>query len=161
MQCSEFQKHFEDWRDGKVTAKLQAVLESHRASCPTCGAFAARAAGTSRLLRLLAGEPPLPGPGFYTRLQAQIRQQEEQEQRWGPMEAWARRLAWGLSVAILILAIYLNVIAPRVVSPPSQAQWTVGTAGTEEGQDVLNGPRIPVDLDRDQVMVSLVVESGR
>ncbi len=158
MRCREFQERFEDWLGGKVSDDLRTLLESHRASCPACGALVHRAAKASRLLRLVADEPPVPGPGFYTRLQAQIRAQEEQEQRWGPMEAWARRLAWGLSVAIVVLAIYLNVTAPGAVTPPPQAQWTVGTV---ESQDVLAGPRMPLELDRNQVMVSLVVESGR
>ncbi len=158
MRCREFQNHLEDWLDQKAGGELLARLENHRATCPACRALADRARKASGILRLLAGESPEPGPGFYTRLHAQIQEQEENERRWGPMEALARRLAWGLSFAILILAIYLNTTAPKPAAPPPQAQWMEVAA---EGQDVLAEPETLANLDRNQVMISLVVENGR
>ena len=158
MKCREFHQHFEDWLEEKAGGELVALLENHRATCPACRALVHRARKASRMLRLLAVDSPEPAPGFYTRLRAQIREQEEQERRWGPMEAWARRLAWGLSVAILILAIYLNTTAPKPAIPPLQTQWMEAAA---EGQDVLAEPGTLENLDRNQVMISLVVERGR
>jgi hypothetical protein len=106
----------------------------------------------------MADEPAEPSPGFYTRLRARVREEEELEQRWAPMESWARRLAWGLLFAIVILAVYLRTTAPQLAPLPPQAQWAMPAA---ESQDLLAEPATLANLDRDQVMISLVVETGR
>jgi anti-sigma factor RsiW len=151
MDCSHYEHLWEDYLDERLDATTREALDSHLSRCPACRESVEAARASGPLLRALLGAAPEPAMGFWTRVQADIREAENSKREfWGALEKLAWRMSWGATVAVALMAGYIALDAAR---GSSAAQQT-------EIRALVPDPA-PPPTSRDEVLMSLVGGEGK
>jgi len=108
MTCSKYEHLWEDYLDGRTDAATRAELDAHLKSCAQCREAVEAARASSLLLRSLLEPAPEPGLGFWTRVQADLRETAAaQNDFWGSLEKLAWRLSFAATLALALMVGYL------------------------------------------------------
>ena len=110
MACTEYEHLWEDYLDGRVDAATRAELDAHLKSCAECREAVEAARASSLLLRSLLEPAPEPGLGFWTRVQADLRETAAgQNEFWGSLERLAWRLSFAATLAVALMMGYVAI----------------------------------------------------
>lgn len=103
MTCETFEQWLIQARDHQLEPEKLQRIEEHVSGCPRC-AETRRLLQVSDLLLQQAPAPSEPGPYFYPRLMTQIREtHQSRDMSWEILWSFARRLAAGSAVVLLLL----------------------------------------------------------
>jgi anti-sigma factor RsiW len=146
MTCSHYEHLWEDYLDGRADAAVREELDAHLSRCPACreAVDAARASGP--LLRALLEPAPEPGLGFWTRVQADIREAENANKDfWGSLEKLAWRISWAATLAVALMVGYVAT---------SESDLNNSTNEQSEIRALVPDPA-PRPANKDEVLLSL------
>lgn len=147
MKCSELEQHFEQWLGGSEAP----ALAEHLRQCPRCRQLAEELSRTSGWLSALSLEPPEPGPAFWPRLRERLEVADRGADSWTSLVWLARRTAPVLTALALVLALW-------VLSRPAPPEIPFDAPQAYLEDSTLPGPGANGQLDRDQVLLTLVAQ---
>jgi anti-sigma factor RsiW len=118
MKCNDFRDKFADFLAGDMDAVERAAFDAHLAECPACSAELRTLSETWTKLGVLPQERPSAGLStrFYTMLEAYrdgLKEERAESKRtarkagFAPSNLWARRPAFQLGAAVLLLVVGL------------------------------------------------------
>ncbi len=136
----------EEYVEGRLDASRTAEMTAHLNECPNCRETVEAAAAAGRILREARAPAGNPAETFWTRLGAQLREEEERRLAvgdfWGALERLAWRFSMGTAVVVLVLAGYLVTQGPVEHSPE-----------TAERREIFQEPEQP--QNQDEVLITL------
>lgn len=158
MTCSRYADRtemLEDYACGSLAAPQATEVRLHLESCAECRAAVHGAGVTGHLLRAAFAPAAAPAGAFWTRLRAEL---EEQESRllqagdfWGTFEQLAWRLSFGAAaLAVLLLGIVIGTQLPRLPVETTQA----------ESRDIFQEP-VRQPANGDEVLLELAAGRSR
>ena len=141
----------EEYVAGELSLKEQREIRDHLHGCPSCERALAEAQNSRSYLAWLVPEeaPPVPGPGFYFRVQQAIERKEESSWLAELARSFHPRLAYPLLLLVLLSAAWTLTFEvdadddALIVLPPTQFSATISTEADRR-------------VSRDLVMASLV-----
>lgn len=150
MKCADFERNGEAWLSGAAPAEF----EAHLRACERCRTAAEEIAGTRSLLGLLRAEAPEPSATFWARLEVGLREADRKNESWTVLALSARRVAAALATVALALALWIwtHPAAPAAAFDAPETYL--------QDDSTLPGPGVSGQLDRDQVLLTLVARQG-
>jgi len=146
MKCADFERYCEDWLGGAASAEFDA----HLRTCQRCRAAAEEYAGTRAFFAVYRADAPEPSQGFWSRLEAGLTEADRKAEFWASLALTAQRAALALGTFALALGLWLwTHPAPPVAAFDDPQAFLAGESG-------LPGPGTNGQLDRDQVVLTLV-----
>jgi len=141
----------EEYLTGELSLREQREIREHLRGCPACERALAETRSSRSYLAWLVPEeaPPVPGPGFYLRVQGAIERKAESSWLAELTRSWQPQLAYPLLLLVLLSAAWTLTMEVEadddalVVLPATQFSATIST----EAERLLS---------RDLVMASLV-----
>ena len=146
MKCADFERYCEDWLSGVAVEEF----EAHLRSCDRCRAAAEDLADTCALFALFRAEPPEPSQTFWAHLEDSMAEADRKAEFWASLALTAQRAALALGTFAVALGLWLwTHPAPPVAAFDDPQAFLAGESG-------LPGPGTNEQLDRDQVVLTLV-----
>lgn len=141
----------EEYLTGELSLKEQREIREHLGGCPACERALAETQSSRSYLAWLVPEeaPPVPGPGFYLRVERAIERKAESSWLAELTRSWQPRLAYPLLLLVLLSAAWTLTMEVDVdddalaVLPPTQFSATISSEADRR-------------VSRDLVMASLV-----
>lgn len=146
MKCADFERYCEDWLSGAASPEF----EAHLRACARCRTAAEEFAGTRALFALFRADPPELSQGFWVRLEDGMAEADRKAEFWTSLALTAQRAV----VALGVLALGLGLWIWTHPAPPVAAFDAPQTYLAEDS--ALPGPGVNGQLDRDQVVLTLV-----
>jgi len=110
MNHHELRELLSAYRDGEAAKNERSLLEEHLVHCEECARLMHGWAELGSKMKSIEGvQLPV---GFSRRVLNNIRQEEEDTSFWMPVEALARKTVLGLSMAVILLVVFMLVTEP-------------------------------------------------
>lgn len=147
MKCSEMERYFEDWLEKAAPP----AVEEHLRQCARCRELAEELSRTSAWLSVLSEEPGEPSPAFWARLRGRLEEADRGADFWTSLAGLSRRTVAVLTALALVLALW-------VLSRPEPPVTAFDAPQAYLDDSALPGPGGNGQLDRDQVVLTLVAQ---